>query len=107
MTRTEQRESALYPAMLDLMIRVNIYAWRNNVGAARLKGFYVRFSKKGSADFIGLLPDGRFLAVEAKTPDGELSDDQKGFRHEVERRHGVYITAVSLEELASKLREVM
>jgi len=103
-----QRESTLYSNMLDLMGYLNIYAWRNNVGATHIKGRFMRFSEPGSGDFLGLLPKtGKFLSVEVKTPEGSLSDDQRKFRREVVRRNGIYIVSITPDELASKLREVM
>ena len=53
--------------------------WRQNTGAAKLKGFYVKFSFKGAADWLGMLQGGRFLAVECKGTNGKASDDQIAF----------------------------
>jgi hypothetical protein len=53
--------------------------WRQNTGAAKLKGFYVKFSFKGAADWLGMLQGGRFLAVECKGTGCKASDDQIAF----------------------------
>lgn len=53
--------------------------WRQNTGAAKLKGFYVKFSFRGAADWLGMLEGGRFLAVECKGTAGKASDDQIAF----------------------------
>lgn len=46
------------------------YLWRNNSGRLpSSKGRMVAFGKVGSADIIGIAPDGRFVAIEIKRPD--------------------------------------
>ena len=70
----------------------NIYHWRNNTG----RRGRVSYGKIGSADFLGLLPNGIFLAVEVKAPGEKLSKDQKIFQKEIEDNNGVYIWADSI-----------
>jgi len=64
--------------------------WRNNVGALKdVRGVPVRFGLANdsakinevfkSSDLIGILPDGRFFAVECKEPEWRW----KGDEHEV------------------------
>lgn len=43
----------------------------------------------GSADIIGIAPDGRFLAVEVKKPAGRVTREQKWFLDAVEHAGGV------------------
>lgn len=44
---------------------------------------------KGSADIIGITPDGRFLAVEVKTKTGRTTDEQDNFISAVIKKGGV------------------
>jgi hypothetical protein len=53
----------------------------------------------GVADIIGLLPGGRFLAVECKSSRGRQSDAQRAFQLMVERSGGLYIIARDIEDL--------
>lgn len=60
---------------------------------------FLRFGKKGSSDILGLTPDGRFLAVEIKFGDDEMSDDQIEFFRQVKKRGGVAIEGKTLEDI--------
>ena len=82
----------------------NIFHWRNNTGAVQIAhGRFMRFGKKGSSDIIGVLPDGRFLAIETKSIKGRLSPEQKAFIEKVRGLGGVAILARSLRELDEAL----
>ena len=112
MKRATIPESAVLNACLQYLVILHIEAWRSNTGAVKAKykngtDRFVRFGRPGSADIIGLLPNGRFLAVECKSDVGELSKQQHEFRRDIERNHGVYILARSIDDLAAGLREAM
>jgi hypothetical protein len=63
------------------------------------------FGKKGSADIIGLLPGGKFLAVETKAPAGRLSPDQRQFLADVKALGGMAIVARSCRDVEAALME--
>ena len=112
MKRATIPESAVLNACLQYLVISHIDAWRNNSGAYKIPNQaggarFIRFGRPGSADIIGLLPNGRFLAVECKSDVGELSKQQQEFRRDIERNHGVYILARSIDDLAAGLREAM
>jgi hypothetical protein len=46
----------------------HIFHWRNNTGVTRIGRRFIRFGYPGSSDWLGICPDGRFLAVECKRP---------------------------------------
>lgn len=85
--------------------------FRNNVGlAAYGKGRHqVRYGLcAGSADLIGWTPDGRFWAVEVKTPGWKptpkwLRSDQNKFLSTVRLAGGVGVVATSIPDLAASL----
>ena len=110
MKRPRTPEAAVLRACLDLLAMRNINAWRNNTGLAMLPGKGgkpqpVRFGRKGQADIIGYMPDGRFLAVECKASDGKTTPEQDAFLENVQKAGGVAIVARSLDDLIVGLEE--
>ncbi len=80
------------------------WARRVNTGAAKLKGFYVRFGWVGCSDIIGQLTDGRFLALEVKKPNKVTTKDQQLFLDRVNRHNGLAACVHSLEEVDAVLK---
>jgi hypothetical protein len=80
--------------------------WRNNTGCLRdKKNRPVFFGKTGSSDILGLLPGGRFIAVECKAPNGRVSGRQTAFLNEIERMGGVAVVAKSVDDIEKALRK--
>ncbi|MDR0474188.1 MAG: VRR-NUC domain-containing protein [Treponema sp.] len=66
----------------------------------------MRFGKVGSSDILGVLPDGRFLAVECKAPKGgRLSPEQKRFLADVRELRALALCVRGWWELDEALRE--
>lgn len=80
--------------------------WRNNVGKLEDKrGRWVTFGLcVGSSDIIGMMPDGRFLAIEVKAPGEKPRDNQYAFIAAVQKQGGVAGWATSVEEAISIVR---
>lgn len=84
MTRTEARIQAEIVHWLRcqgaIVIRVNSgkFCIRDRHGSRVVMG-----APAGTADIIGCLPGGRFIAIEVKRPDGVLTDKQKRFLQSV------------------------
>lgn len=57
----------------------------------------------GSADVIGIAPDGQFLAVEVKLPRGRVSHEQRQFLDAVTAAGGVAGVARSVEDAVGLL----
>lgn len=72
-----------------------INAYRKNTDPFRIKG---------PSDILGILSDGRFLAVEVKTDKGRVSEDQAFFIAEVKRRGGIAFVARSIEDVQEGLQ---
>ena len=85
-------------AVLEMHPRV-AFVWRQNTGAMELGDRYVRFSFKGCSDLLGMLRDGRFLAVECKREGKEPTEDQAGFIVNVNRNGGVAFVARSAADV--------
>jgi hypothetical protein len=99
-------ESAVLAGCLRYLEKAGIYHWRNSTGAVRIApGRFIRFGKVGSSDIEGILPGGRFLAVEVKAARGRLSPEQRQFLAEVQSLGGLAVTVRGWRELADMLRE--
>lgn len=102
-------EKDVVKVCLEWLNYSGIFAWRNNTGAFTIndggRKRFMRFSIKGASDIFGILPDGKFLAVECKGEKGKLSIDQEIFLNQVNGRNAVGIVAHSLDELIKSLEK--
>ena len=96
------REAPVLHACLKWLHTRGVFVWRNNSGTAWINGQPVSFGYPGSADILGILPDGRFLAVECKSATGRQSDKQVKFQQKIEANSGVYLLVRSEQELEEK-----
>ena len=83
-----------------------LVAWceRQNTGAAKVGGRFIKFGWKGCSDILGQLNDGRLLAVECKRPKGgKLSSDQLHFLDMVRNHGGVAFVATDLHSVLENL----
>lgn len=98
-------ESDVVRSCLDYLKIRGIFAWRQNAGVIPLANGGVRFSGlRGVSDILGILPDGRFLAVECKSAKGKTSEHQDAFLDQIAANGGVACVVRSVEELAEDLR---
>ena len=85
------------------------FFWRNNTGATlsqyKGKARFLRFGVSGASDIIGILSDGRFLAIEVKTRTGRLSEKQQEFLDRINGAGGLGFVARSVQDVISKLVE--
>lgn len=100
-------ESDVLKSCLALLKFRGIPAFRNNTGAVKLEGRFIRYGKVGSSDIIGILPaTGRWLAVETKRPKapgqtgGKLTEPQREFLEMIRDAGGVAICVDDLVTLA-------
>ena len=87
-------ESILTRQIRDVLNHARIYHWKSWQGA---------MSNPGIADILGIMPDGRMLAIEVKSPKGQLSDAQTLFLSEIKLRGGVVVCARSVEDVIEGL----
>ena len=84
------------------------FVWRQNQGAFKVQDRFVRFShQKGISDIIGMLPNGRFLAIECKQPSKKPTAVQADFLAEVKAKNGIAICVTSVDELATKVTPLL
>lgn len=102
-------ESDVVRTCLDYLTIRGVWAWRQNQGAVPLKGGgYRRFvGVRGQSDIIGVLPGGRFLALEIKTKTGRLSTCQKQFLEDVRRQGGLALVIRDVRDLVDALDAVI
>lgn len=98
-------ESQTLAYCLKALALAKIYHWRNNTGSFAAGSRYIECGLKGSADILGLLPDGRFLAIECKSERGLLSEAQKLFRSKIQGNNGVYVVIRAPREMIHFLME--
>lgn len=100
-------EDEVLRGCLEYLRMNHIFCYRNNTGAVKIGKRFIRYGTPGSSDIIGILPDGRFLAVECKREKGgRLSELQKAFLTAIQINGGVSIVARSVEELKKELEKV-
>jgi hypothetical protein len=91
----------LGPALQTLNFHPNVaFAWRANSGKFKVDGerwMVVNF--KGCSDILGMLKDGRFLAVECKRRGEQPSPEQQSFLNQVNAAGGLGICVHSIAEL--------
>lgn len=103
-------EKDIQKGILQYLDVKRIFAWRNNTGGGYQsnpsgKSYFVRFSVKGAPDIIGIMPNGKFLAIEVKRPGQLPSEDQLWFLKEVASKGGVAIVASSIDEVETVFKE--
>jgi len=98
-------ETALVKACLEYLRLIGCFVWRNNTGMLYNKaGRPVAFGKVGSSDILGMLPGGRFLAVECKVGRGQVTKLQRAFLDEVRVMGGLAIVVRdSVDSLVDRL----
>ena len=97
-------ETQLVRSILDGLKFRRIFAWRANSGAvtAEYKGKkrFIRFAGiEGLSDIIGILPDGRFLAIECKVGKNKATELQLQFLSAVNQSGGVAFIARSWDDV--------
>lgn len=102
-------EKAIENQILLYLYKKNIYSWKNqSVGIYDQRlGIYRKsnnpFHKKGVSDILGLLPGGRFLAIEVKARYGKVSPEQEQFINDVNKSGGLAFVARSVQDVIEKL----
>ena len=101
----DKPEAAALVEVLKVLRHHPAIAWaeRQNTGAAKVGGRFIRFGWRGCSDVIGMLRDGRLLAVEVKAPAGKLRAEQAEFLSLVRRFGGVAFVARNAANVISEL----
>lgn len=102
----KQKEAKLKTDIIEYLKFLGIFCWNNrNVGVYdKRKGKYIPSTVKGVSDIIGVLPDGKFLAIEVKVKPNKPTEHQRWFLEQVELNGGVSILAYSLQDVIDALK---
>lgn len=97
-------EREIQASILEYLHVKKIFCWRNNSGVNFLQNGQgkfraIRIGLPGSSDILGVMPDGRFLAIEVKRPGKKPTPEQEAFLHEIASRGGVAFVACSIDEV--------
>jgi len=99
-------EKDIQRAVLDYLRLNRIFCWKqHSVGIKKPDGRYIPSGMVGVSDIMGVLPDGRFLAVEVKRPGGKVSPAQDIFLTNVRRSKGLAVVVHSVDEMAIFLKD--
>lgn len=103
------KESIIQKQCLQILQAYNIFHWRQNSGCIHVRGHvYKMTSVPGVSDILGILPDGRFLAIECKREKGGVvSPTQRAFLDAIESNGGVALVINNPMELNTKLKELL
>jgi len=102
------KESEVQATILQWLLLKKIFCWRNNT-----TGIYDPYKKtfrfnpyvlKGIADILGILPDGKFLAIEVKRPGGKLSEWQTAFLQAIQQYGGIAFMAEDVKDVEERLK---
>ena len=99
-------EKTIKKQILVRLSELGVFAWNNPVGLATpLKAQRpIQFGLPGTADILGIMPDGRGIGVETKSRTGRQRNTQKKWQRRWERNKGLYIIARSVEQLEQALQ---
>jgi hypothetical protein len=74
------------------------------------RGGVIKLSEEGWPDYIGYLPDGRFIGIEIKDPSGTTAKARKAKQtargSDIIAAGGVYLVLTSVEDAMSALTEL-
>ena len=92
--------------VMQALKKHDLVAWceRQNTGAAKVGGRFIKFGWRGCSDLLGQLKDGRLLAVECKRlKGGKLSTEQTHFIDMVNQIGGCAFVATNLHDVLKNL----
>lgn len=105
MQAPELSEGELQALIIEYLKLHHIFHWRNAVGGAKRKGFFVQFGTRGSPDICCLLRC-TFLGVEVKRRTGIQSREQYCFEQEIKKAGCHYVLARSLEDVIAAVKGI-
>ena len=104
--KPDRKEGAALIEVLKALRANPAVAWveRQNSGAAKVGNRFIRFGWPGCSDVIGMMTNGRFLAVEVKGPKGRLRPEQTVFLERVNQAGGLGFMARDCRDVLRELK---
>lgn len=103
------KEDAIEFKILQWLNANGVFAWKVNVRGYydEKRGFWRKnnniYAINGQSDIVGVLPDGKLLAIEVKGKKTRVSLDQEHFIHCVKEKDGVAFIARSIQDVIDGL----
>lgn len=93
-------EKEVQKSILDYLSLNQIFHWKvNNVGIKKENGSFIPTGLIGISDILGILPGGKFLAIEVKRPGGKPTPAQLEFIKNINDNGGLAFWTDSLDDV--------
>lgn len=93
------------PKLTEKMIQNQILGYLRTIGIYCWKHWQGPMSPlKGVSDILGIMKDGKFIAIEVKTDRGRVTPEQQNFLDIINRNNGMAFLAKSLDEVMQKVK---
>jgi hypothetical protein len=104
-------ENEIQNSIIEYLQWKKITCWRNqSIGVYDVKNKSFRrlpkYAISGVSDILGILPSGRFLAIEVKSKTGTLSQNQKDFIKNINDNKGLAFMARSIDDVEAIFKTV-
>ncbi len=105
------REKPIERAILQYLQLIGITAWKQNNGAFKVEGRFIRVFMDADGngivvlDIAGWMPDGRALHIEVKRPGENPTEDQRAFLENAKKSGCVAFVARSVDDVISNLKK--
>ena len=112
MKKPKISENAVTNEILEYLQWKGIFAWKNkNISTydAKIGGFrrLGKYEVRGVSDILGILNDGRLLAIECKTGYNKASEAQKEFINNINNRNGIAFVAYGIDDVDKYLTKII
>jgi hypothetical protein len=98
------KESLIAKSIETLLRYCQIFHWRMYTGPRLYKGKkFLPSLQVGMPDIIGVLPDGKFFAIEVKKPGGDITPAQLDTIQAINARGGIAFIATRVEDVKQNL----
>ena len=98
-------EAQIQKQILEYLCAIKIFCWKNHstgIYDPNRKIFRKIAAMKGVSDILGVLPNGRFLAIEVKKPGSYPSKEQKKFLKSINENGGLGFVARSFKDVQDR-----
>lgn len=102
-------EKQIENSILEFLTWKKIFCWKNQTTGVfdpvkkQFRKSWNQYHLKGVADILGILPDGRFLAIEVKAPKKYPTKEQREFIKFINDKNGLAFVARSIEDVEDNL----
>ena len=104
MNEAKRTETEIQKDIVQVLESVGILIMRNNTGRVKaVGGGWMNLGIPGGSDLIGMLKNGRFLAIEVKALGKYPTADQKAFLKRVNDGGGLGFVARTIEDVTFRI----